>query len=246
MVIDKWTRNSNNNNIHLSIPLLGHKSKDMFLDLKKSYEYLQNLNHKFKKYSKNSPPKGLNNLFTNPVVENLENYIDKVNSILYSINELLSENNNYNNEYSENNLSKEIFSITDKILSEYNIFLDNIKEIKNNIKDNQINIQFNSTSLEEIKKLAEIISKNLKKDVSTENIIIHEEIPFNIDNFNRNLDRGQLNIFTNKREYNNSITFSKNDLHYSIEEEGLNNGVRLALFFMIILFLLFICYLCII
>ena len=54
MVIDKWTRTQDNRN--LSLPLLGHKSKETFSELKKQYERLQNLNHKYK----NRSPKNKN------------------------------------------------------------------------------------------------------------------------------------------------------------------------------------------
>ena len=244
MVIDKWTRNSNNNNSCLSIPLLGHKSKDMFADLKKKYESLKSLNQTFKKYSKNAPQKGLDNLSNFPEVGNdlnIANYIDKINSIFLSINELLSEHKNYKNEDSDDALSKEISSIVCKILLEYDLFLENIEEIKDNMKGKQLKNKYisNNTSFKEIKKIVEKINKIFKKDN-------HEEIPIRNHTFKRYLDRGQLNFFTNKREYNNSVIFSKNDLHYSIEEEGLSNEVRLILFFMFILFALFICYICII
>ena len=250
MVIDKWTRNSNNNN-SLSIPLLGHKSKETFAELKKKYEYFKNLNHKFKKYSKNSPPRGLDNQLLNSEVidyKSLETYIDKIHSILISINELLSENNNFKDENSDDTLSKEIYNITDKILSEYNTFVDNAKQIQNNIKETEFNNTFDFQSLlKESKNIADKISKYNKKDKNAETVVIvPEERNNDFHNFSSNIDRGQINIFTNRREYNNSVTISKNDLHYSIEEEGLNNGIKLSLFFMIILFVLFICYICII
>ena len=57
MVIDKWTRCSSNNN-SLSIPLLGHKSKETFIELKNSYEKLRALNHKYKKWRKSPKQKG--------------------------------------------------------------------------------------------------------------------------------------------------------------------------------------------
>ena len=50
MVIDKWTRSTSNNNNSLIIPLLGHKTKETFIELKKSYEKLRALNHRFKKW----------------------------------------------------------------------------------------------------------------------------------------------------------------------------------------------------
>ena len=63
------------------------------------------------------------------------------------------------------------------------------------------------------------------------------------NNINRNIDRGQINILTHRRGYNNSISVVKNNIHYTIEEEGLSNGIKLSLFFMVVLFVLYICYL---
>ena len=68
----------------------------------------------------------------------------------------------------------------------------------------------------------------------------------NINNFNREFDRGHMNIFTNRREFNNSILVVKNNFQYSIEDERLNNGIKLGLYFFILLLILFVIYMCII
>ena len=58
MVIDKWTRSTSNNNNSLIIPLLGHKSKETFMELKNSYEKLRALNHRFKKWKQSPKQRG--------------------------------------------------------------------------------------------------------------------------------------------------------------------------------------------
>ena len=87
MVIDKWIRSSSNNN-SLAIPLLGHKSKETFMELKNSYEKLKSLNHKYKKWKKH--------IYSNEnEFKDIKEYFEKMNLILISINELISENYNY-------------------------------------------------------------------------------------------------------------------------------------------------------
>ena len=247
MVIDKWTRTSNNNS--LAIPLLGHKSKETFSELKKEYERLQNLNHRFKKKSNHSSLKGQNNRTNDSSIidySNIKEYVDNISSILFSINGLISENKNYENEKIDEE-NKGIDLILDKILLEYNLFMNNIKEIEENINTNN-NLDIN-LNISECQMIVEQIYKKLKKDKKTEenNIIIQEPIRNNNanNNINRNIDRGHINLLTCKREYNNSLEVMKNNIQYTIEEEGLSNGIKLSLFFMIVLFVLFICYICI-
>ena len=248
MVIDKWTRTSTNNN--LMMPLLGHKSKETFSELKKEYERLQNLNHKFKKYSKCSPPKRPNkeeyNLEINDFAD-IKDYIEKINSVLLSINELLSEKENYNRDPDKTNTltNQEINSLTDKILLEYNLFLNNMKEIEK-YKNNCLNELDMNYKLDECQIMAIEINKKSKKNKEEENstdVQEHRERRNgNNYKFNRIIDRGHFNIFSGRREYNNSTLIIKNNLHYTIEEEGLSNGVKLCLFFMAVLLAIFICY----
>ena len=246
MVIDKWTRTSNNNS--LAIPLLGHKSKETFSELKKEYERLKNLNHKFKKNSYHCSSKGQNNLANDPEIidyTNIKVYVDNICSILFSINELISENNNYEKEqiYKED---KEINSILEKILLEYDLFMNNIKEIEEKINTNN-NIDINS-NISECQMIIEQINKKLKKDkIEENNVVIQEPRRNNAtnNNINRNIDRGHINLLTCRREYNNSVEVVKNNIQYTFEEDGLSNGIKLSLFFMVVLFVLFICYICI-
>ena len=246
MVIDKWTRTSNNNS--LAIPLLGHKSKETFSELKKEYERLKNLNHKFKKNSYHCSSKGQNNLANDPEIidyTNIKVYVDNICSILFSINELISENNNYKKEqiYKE---EKEINSILEKILLEYDLFMNNIKEIEEKINTNN-NIDINS-NISECQMIIEQINKKLKKDkIEENNVVIQEPRRNNAtnNNINRNIDRGHINLLTCRREYNNSVEVVKNNIQYTFEEDGLSNGIKLSLFFMVVLFVLFICYICI-
>ena len=247
MVIDKWTRTANNNS--LAIPLLGHKSKETFSELKKEYERLKNLNHKFKKNSNNSPSKGQNIQLNDSEIidaQNIKEYVENISSILFSINELISENNNYENEQIDKE-KKEIDSIIDKILLEYNLFMNNIKEIEQNINTNN-NLDINS-NISECQMIVEQINKKFKKDKIEENnnIIIQQPRRTNINNGNIkvNIDRGHFNLLTGKREYNNSVEVVKNNIRYTYEEEGPSNGIQLSLFFMAVLFVLFICYICI-
>ena len=246
MVIDKWTRTSNNNS--LAIPLLGHKSKETFSELKKEYERLKNLNHKFKKNSNHPSSTGQNNRANDSEIiddPNIKEYIDNISSILFSINELISENNNYEKEQIDKE-NKEIDSILEQILIEYNLFMKNIKETDENINTNN-NFDINS-NISECQMVAEQINKKLQKDKNEENNIIIQEprrININNGNINRNIDRGHINLLTCRREYNNSVEIVKNNIQYTFEEDGLSNGIKLSLFFMIVLFVLFICYICI-
>jgi len=246
MVIDKWTRTSNNNS--LAIPLLGHKSKETFSELKKQYERLKNLNHKFKKKSTHPTSTGQNNQANDSEIidsPNIKEYVDNISSILFSINELISENNNYEEEKKDKE-NKEIDSILEQILLEYSLFKNNIKEIDENINTNN-NLDINS-NISECQMVAEQINKILQKDKNEENNIVIQEprrININNGNINRNIDRGHINLLTCRREYNNSVEIVKNNIQYTFEEDGLSNGVKLSLFFMIVLFVLFICYICI-
>lgn len=249
MVIDKWTRTSNNNS--LAIPLLGHKSKETFSELKKEYERLKNLNHKFKKNGNHSSSKGKNNrVIDSEIIDytNIKEYVDNISSILFSINELIAENNNYEKEKKDKE-SKEIDSVLNNILLEYNLFMNNIKEIEENINTNN-NLDINS-NISECQMIVDQINKKLKKDKieenNVDNVAIQEPRRNNNtnNNINRNIDRGHINLLTCRREYNNSVEIVKNNIQYTFEEDGLSNGMKLSLFFMIVLFVLFICYLCI-
>lgn len=60
---------------------------------------------------------------------------------------------------------------------------------------------------------------------------------------NPNIDRGQINIFSSKREFNNSVTIEQNNIQFSVEQESLSNIIRLILFCFVIGFVLFIFYL---
>ena len=251
MVIDKWTRTSNNNS--LMIPLLGHKSKETFSELKKEYERFQNINHKFKSHSKGSPPKGSNtdeyNLEINDFTD-IRDYIDKIRSILLSINELLSEKENYKDgpDKIDQLQNKEINSLTDKILLEYDLFLKNMKVIEKNNNNCLNDLEINS-KFDECRKVVEEINKKLKKDKEEENTTEVQEQRRNINNnnntnnnINRNIDRGRINILTHRREFNNSSLIVKNNFHYTIEEEGFSNGVKLCLFFMVVFLVIFVGY----
>ena len=233
MVIDKWTRTQDNRN--LSLPLLGHKSKETFSELKKHYERLQNLNHKFKKHSpknKNDSKDGINSL------DGLEinDYINKINTIMLSINELITENDNFNSDDTNDPSSKDINSIIDKILSECNISLNNIKETEDD-KNKDLDAE---SKLKEIKVVINKISEKFKKEESEENTInVHEE---RRNTFNRFIDQGHLNIITHRREYNDATTVIGNNFQYTIENEPINCQMKFNIFFIVVLLLLFICY----
>ncbi len=247
MVIDKWTRASNSNS--LSIPLLGHKSKETFAELKKNYECLKSLNHKFQKHSSYSMKKDSQEQLIDSVqidTSYIKSYIDKLNSILISINELIIENNYFEQDNYDTLESKDINSLLEKILSEYNSFLINIKEIETNKKMNYISdLGINSPFYESqniINKIAKNIKKDKFEDSTTTSISVQE--PARI-NFNTSIDRGHINLLTFRREYHNSLEIFKSNFHYSIEDEGLSNGIRFSLFFIIVFFVLFVCYICI-
>ena len=247
MVIDKWTRTSNSNS--LSIPLLGHKSKETFAELKKNYEYLKSLNHKFQKHSSYSMKKDAQEQPYDSVqidTSYIKSYIDKLNSILISINELIIENNYFEQDNYDTSESKDINSLMEKILSEYNSFLINIKEIETNKKMDYISDLGTNSPFYESQNIINKIAKNIKKDKfedrSTTSISVRE--PARI-NFNTSIDRGHINLLTFRREYHNSLEIFKSNFHYSIEDEGLSNGIRFSLFFIIIFFVLFVCYICI-
>ena len=187
MVIDKWTRTQNNKS--LSTPLLGHKTKDNFSELKKEYERLQSLNRKFNKKSKESPQNAPDSMQTISEKDptGINEYISQISSIFLSINEIISENNNYEIEEINTSVLKEINLIADKILYEYNIFLSNIKELENfeNIYDFNDNLNLLSR---EIKNVIKNIKKKFKKDENEENNAIVQ--PQNRTyNFDRNIDR---------------------------------------------------------
>ena len=235
------------------IPLLGHKSKETFSELKKEYERFQNINHKFKSHSKGSPPKGSNtdeyNLEINDFTD-IRDYIDKIRSILLSINELLSEKENYKDgpDKIDQLQNKEINSLTDKILLEYDLFLKNMKVIEKNNNNCLNDLEINS-KFDECRKVVEEINKKLKKDKEEENTTEVQEQRRNINNnnntnnnINRNIDRGRINILTHRREFNNSSLIVKNNFHYTIEEEGFSNGVKLCLFFMVVFLVIFVGY----
>ena len=233
MVIDKWTRTQDNRN--LSLPLLGHKSKETFSELKKQYERLQNLNHKYKKRSpknKNDAKDGINSL------DSLEinDYIDKINSIMLSINELITENENFNPDDTNDPSSKDINSLIDKILLECNNSLNNIKEAEDD-KNKDLDAE---SKLKEIKVVINKISEKFKKEESEENTInVHEE---RRNTFNRFIDQGHLNIITHRREYNDATTVIGNNFQYTIENEPINCQMKFNIFFIVVLLLLFICY----
>ena len=233
MVIDKWTRTQDNRN--LSLPLLGHKSKETFSELKKQYERLQNLNHKYKKRSpknKNDAKDSINSLSGLEI----KDYIDKINSIMLSINELITENDNFNSDDTNDPSSKDINSIIDKILSECNISLNNIKETEDD-KNKDLDAE---SKLKEIKVVINKISVKFKKEESEENTInVHEE---RRNTFNRFIDQGHLNIITHRREYNDATTVIGNNFQYTIENEPINCQMKFNIFFIVVLLLLFICY----
>ena len=245
MVIDKWTRTSNSNS--LSIPLLGHKSKETFAELKKNYESLKSLNHKFQKhssYSMNKDPQVQPNNSVQIDTSQIKGYIDRLNSILISINELIIENNYFELDNYDISESKDINNLMEKILSEYNSFLITIKELETNKKMNYLSdLGINSPFYESqiiINKIAKNIKKDKKEDCTT-SINVQEPA---IINFNTSIDRGHINLLTFRREYHNSLEIFKSNFHYSIEDEGLSYGIRFSLFFIIVFFVLFVCYIC--
>ena len=245
MVIDKWTRTSNSNS--LSIPLLGHKSKETFAELKKNYESLKSLNHKFQKhssYSMNKDPQVQPNNSVQIDTSQIKGYIDRLNSILISINELIIENNYFELDNYDISESKDINNLMEKILSEYNSFLIIIKELETNKKMNYLSDLGINSPFYESQIIINKIAKNIKKDKNedcTTSINVQEPA---IINFNTSIDRGHINLLTFRREYHNSLEIFKSNFHYSIEDEGLSYGIRFSLFFIIVFFVLFVCYIC--
>lgn len=245
MVIDKWTRTSNSNS--LSIPLLGHKSKETFAELKKNYESLKSLNHKFQKHSNYTKKKDSQQQLKNSAqidTSQIAGYIDRLNSILISINELITENNYFEQDNYDTSESKDINILMEKILSEYNSFLIIIKEIETNKKMNYNSDLGANWPFYESQRIINNIAKNIKKDkIEDRANCIDVQEPTRI-NFNANIDRGHINLLTFRREYHNSLEIFKNNFHYSIEDEGLSYGYRFSLFFIIVFFVLFLLYMC--
>jgi hypothetical protein len=242
MVIDKWTLCSSNNN-SLSIPLLGHKSKETFIELKNSYEKLRSLNHKCKKWRKSPKQKG--QIISNESeFKEIKEYLEKINLILISIDELISENYNYFggekgfNANEKNNIYKSIYLECNKS-----------KDIMNSLKKENINYNFDINSyFSRCKNTINDINNKLKKEKYIESIITleqeQERSNQSLININPNIDRGQINIFSSRREYNNSRIIENNLVHFTIEEAPLSNFIRLILFCFGTCFILFICYLC--
>lgn len=239
---------SNSNNNILSIPLISNKIKDIIFELKKQYEHIQSLNQNFKNYSNSSPSENFS--FNHPdnlksiKQKDIKDYIDKINETLASINEILDEKKNYEIENIDLSSSKEIDSITSKILSEYNSFSINIKEIIKNKKEFNLDFEFNiNSSFYESQKIINKIKKKIKKDENEDNIINIQEQRIN-NNFNRNIDRGHINPFTHRREFNNSRTVVKSSFQYTIEDDALPFEIKFSIFFMLILFVLFVSFMC--
>ena len=243
MVIDKWTRSFSNTNNNLAVPLLSHKAKETFSELKIGYERLKALNYRFKKWKKSPIQKGENAMIEIEFVD-LKDYMDKINEILISIDELISEENNYElNEEKKFDVNKKN-NIYNEICFECDNFIENMKTCK---RDENINYNFNINSyFNKSRNLINNINQKLKKNKFVENIIFGEDQSNqSLININPNIDRGKINIFSSKREFNNSITFEQNSVQFTIEQESISNLFRLILFVLGICFLLFICYLCI-
>ena len=238
MVIDKWTRLSTSNNNSLNIPLLGHKTKETFSELKQGYERLKFLNHKVNKWRHPSIPKGQNSPKINEISD-IKEYLEQINLTLISIDELMSENYNFDQgEQKAYNANKKN-NIFNGINFQCEIFKENIKHLNRNIKgDNEIN-----SSLVKSQNLIDNIYDKLRKfKFIRNNELEQERLNLNILNINPNIDRGQINIFSKKREFNNSITIEKDNYQFSVEEESLINIIRLQLFLFIFCFLFFIFY----
>ena len=244
MVIDKWTRNSSNNNKSLIIPLLEHKSKDSFIELKQNYERLKTLNHKYKKWRNISFIRNNLNVSIEINSSDIKEYIEQINLILISLDELISENHNYEEDEEKIFDSNKKNNIYNEIGVEFDEFIENMKEIK---KNKNINYNFDINScFSKIQNTINNIYKKINREKMIQNInFVQEESNQNIININPNIDRGQINIFSSKREFNNSRTIEKNNIQFSVEEESLSNFMRLILFCFGLCFLLFICYICI-
>ena len=243
MVIDKWTRSTSNNNNSLIIPLLGHKSKETFMELKNSYEKLRALNHRFKKWKQSPKQKGPNLSIENSGLD-IKEYLEKINLTLISIDELISETFNYEIDDEKGFDPNEKNNIYKGIDSEFEQFVENMKDLK---KDKNINYNFDINSyFAKCQNSINGINKKLKKDKIVENITFgQEQSNQSLININPNIDRGQIKLYSRKREYNNSMIIEKNNIQYSVEEESLSNLIQLILFCFGIGFLLFVCYLCI-
>ena len=243
MVIDKWTRLTPNNNPSLNIPLLGHKSKETFLELKNAYEKLRTLNHAFKKWRKSPKQKDQNALIENESIY-IKEYLEKINLTLISIYELMSENYNYEIDDEKAFDTKEKNNIYKGIDLECQKLVENMKNLK---KDGNNNYNFDINSyFNKCQNSINDINKKLSKDKNAEiNIFGQEQSSQSIIKINPNIDRGQINLFSKKREFNNSMIIEKNNIQFSVEEESLNNLVQLILFCFGICFLLFVIYLCI-
>ena len=242
MVIDKWTPSTSNNNNSLIIPLLGHKTKETFIELKKSYEKLRALNHRFKKWKQSPKQKGLNLSNENESI-NIKEYMEQVNLTLTEIDELISANFNYELDGEKGFDPKEKNNIYKGIDSEFEQFVENMKDLK---KDKNINYNFDINSyFSKCQNSINGINKKLKKDKIVENITFgQEQSSQSLININPNIDRGQINIFTVRREYNNSRIIENNLVQFTIEDAPLSNLIRLILFCFGTCFILFICYLC--
>lgn len=241
MVIDKWTRLSSNNNNSLIIPLLGHKSKETFIELKNSYERLKSLNHKYKKWKKTAFQRDQNLSEENESID-LKDYMEKINLVLISLDDLITDI--YNCALDE----EKIFDVNEKnnifngVSLECDNFIQNMKDTK---RDKNINFNFEINSCyNKCKTSINNINKKLKNQNKIENIsLVQEQNNPGSISINPNIDRGQINIFSSKREFNNSVTIEQNNIQFSVEQESLSNIIRLILFCFVIGFLLFIFYL---
>ena len=244
MVIDKWTRNSSNNNKSLTIPLLDHKSKDSFIELKQSYERLKVLNHKYKKWRNISLIRNNLNASIGINSSEIKEYMEQINLILISLDEIISENCNYEEDQEKMFNINEKNNIYNDIENQFDEFIENMKVIRK-IKNINYNFDINSC-FSKIQNTINNIYKKINKEKKIENIeFVQEESNQNLLDINPNIDRGQINIFSSKREYNNSRIIEKNNIHFSVEEESLSNFVRFILFCFGLCFLLYICYICI-
>ena len=231
MVIDKWTHTSNNN-INLCIPLLEHKTKESFIEIKKGYERLKQLNHNFMKIRNPSQSIVQDINIGNNILE-IKNYIEQINLVLTWLEELISEKCNYE-EVNDN--------IYDEIELEFDIYIENIKQLG---KYKNINYNFDINSyINKNQILINQIYKNMNKNkVIDNNLFINEQNRIRL-NINPNIDRGQINILTKKREYHNSRTFEGRNVQYTVEQDSFSNIIKIILFFLGLFFILFICYIC--
>ena len=230
MVIDKWTKTANSN-VSLSIPLLDHKSNESFIDIKNKYERLKQLNHYFKK-NINRSISGAPNINPGNNILDIKNYLEQINLILISLDELISEKLNFG---SENK------SLYDDIDLEFEIFIENMTQFGRKNK----NIYFDINSyLNKSQTLINKIYKKMNKNKVIENIIFQNDENRIRANINPNIDRGHINILTKKREFHNSITFEGRNVQYTVEQDSFSNIIKIILFFLVICFIMFICYIC--